>query len=136
MKKINKILQKNISFIFEIDIYHQELIFVYGDLNQAVEKIRPKILPELQEQFDSTIKEIQQISYGGVYTSRHPFRIIHVEQQNTIGELMSILSHEALHCTFELLDYRGIKPGSKSEEAYTHLLDHIMEIIIKKIFKK
>ena len=49
MKKINKILQKNISFIFEIDIYHQELIFVYGDLNQAVEKIRPKILPELQE---------------------------------------------------------------------------------------
>ena len=32
MKKINKILQKNISFIFEIDIYHQEIFFVY-DLN-------------------------------------------------------------------------------------------------------
>ena len=136
MKKINKILQKNKSFIFEINIYHQELIFVYGNLNQAVEKIRPKVLHELQEQFDSTIKEIQSIEYRGVYNSRHPFRIIHIPQKNKMSDFISVLAHEALHCTFELLDYRGIKPGSKSEEAYTHLLDHIMEIIIKKIFKK
>ena len=134
--KINKILQKNKSFIFEIDIYHQDIFFVYGDLEVAVEKLRPNILPDLQEQFDSTIKEIQSIEYRGVYNSRHPFRIIHVKHQTSLGELMSILSHEVLHCTFELLDYRGMKLGSKSEEAYTHLLDHIMEIIIKKMFKE
>ena len=136
MKKINKILQKNISFIFEIDIYHQDIFFVYGDLDVAVKKLRPNIIPDLQDCFDSSIQEIQEMSYRGVYTSRHPFRIIHMKHQSDLGEFMSILSHEALHCTFELLDYRGMKLGSKSEEAYTHLLDHIMEIIIKKIFKK
>ena len=134
--KIKKILRSNIDFIFDIDIYHQEVYFIYGDLDSAVEKIKPDIKSDLWEQFDRTIDEIRLIKYEGVYTSRHPFRIIHIHHQENFSKFMSILSHEALHLTFELLDYRGMKLGSKSEEAYTHLLDHIMEIIIKKIFKK
>lgn len=136
MKKINKILRKNISFIFDLDIYHQEIYFIYGDLDIAVEKERSSVKLEYLELFDSAIQEIRSIDYAGVYTSRHPFRIIHIPQKNKMSDFISVLAHEALHCTFELLDYRGMKLGSKSEEAYTHLLDHIIEIIIKKMFKK
>ena len=136
MKKINKILQKNISFIFKIDIYHQEIIFIYGDLDKAVKKIEKIVKVEYHDLFDKVIKEIKSIEYRGIYTSRHPFRLIHLHKIDTLSDFISVLSHEVLHCTFELLDYRGMKLGSKSEEAYTHLLDHIMEIIIKKMFKK
>ena len=132
---IKQKLNKNNYFIFPVDIYHQDILFIYGDLESAVKKIKPEISSELHSQFDSIIEEIRNIEYRGVYTSRHPFRIIHLWKQPTLSEFMSVLSHEALHCTFELLDYRGIKLGSKSEEAYTHLHDYLIETIVKTVFE-
>ena len=133
--KIKKILNKNKSIYFVLEIYHQDIYFIYGDLDKAVKKISPEVIPEFKEKFSSVIKELQELEYRGVYTSRHPFRIIHMHKVEKLSDFMSVLAHEVLHLTFELLSYRGMKLGSKSEEAYTHLHDHILEIIIQKMFE-
>lgn len=133
--KIKKILNKNRQIYFNLDLYHQDIYFIYGDLDKAVEKIEPEVIPEFKEKFLNVIQELKQLEYRGVYTSRHPFRIIHMHNVEKLSDFMSVLAHEVLHLTFELLDYRGMKFGSKSEEAYTHLHDHLIEIIVKEMFE-
>ena len=105
--KINKILQKNKSFVFEIDIYHQDIFFVYGDLEVAVEKLRPNILPDLQEQFDSTIKEIQSIEnietyieellqtiQKDIYQKARDYRDTHITKVDTYEEFKKVLEEK------------------------------------------
>ena len=133
--KIKKVLKRNKQVYLNLDLYHQDIYFIYGDLQKGVDKIKPHVMEKYQEKFSSVIKELQELEYRGVYTSRHPFRIIHMHKVEKLSDFMSVLAHEVLHLTFELLDHRGMKLGSKSEEAYTHLHDHLIEIIVKEMFE-
>lgn len=133
--KIKKVLKRNKQVYFNLDLYHQDIYFIYGDLQKGVDKIKPHVMEKYQEMFGSVVEELEKISYRGVYTSRHPFRLIHIHKLEKLSDFMSLLSHEVLHLTFELLDYKGIKLGSKSEEAYTYLHDHLIEIIVKEMFE-
>lgn len=43
------------------------------------------------------------------------------------------VAHEAFHCAAAILDYVGVKLGSKSEEAYAYLVGYIVREIYERL---
>lgn len=137
-KKLKKALNSNQMFYIHSDIYHQDILFLYGeDIDYLEKEVREstKPDPDYEPILDKIFNYIRTEQCRGVYFDYQPFRVIYLRKKESLSDFVSVLSHEVLHCTFGLLRYRGLKPSQKSEEAYTHFLDFLMENIIKQMFE-
>lgn len=138
-KKLKKALSTTQMYWIHSDIFHQDILFLYGEDVDFLEKevrANTKPDPDYEPILQKIFNFIRTEDYRGVYFDYQPFRVIYLKEKESLSDFMSVMSHEALHCTFGLLKYRGLKPSEKSEEIYTHFLDFLIENIVKLMFEK
>lgn len=115
--------------IFQIKIhtYPFILIFCLDEEDDVLEKTLSKYNIKCKE-------ECSLRNYEGFYI---PFDngvgLIRMRQVPKTKRQVSVLSHECLHATFDILRQVGVKLTEKSEEAYTYLQEYIFYKALKKI---
>lgn len=138
-EEIEKLLaSKDIVFSVDIDVYRQDLIFVYGGTEKSQKRRVKKIIDKrYYKHLDALYHTMMEIpSYRGLYSSAPPLKIITIKNQDSFWDFQNILVHETLHAAFDILRGVGVEPSEQSEEAYTYLQQHIFEQINYQMFKE
>ena len=138
----NKHLKQTILFSIMIPIYKVELVISYGSDKKFLKKswkdqpnmdIEKKNLYNIA--FKDTFKEKGKIGGRYNYYRDEDLHYIHIFEKKSWSSLISDITHELSHATFEILRSRGIKYSTKSEEAYTYLQGYLIEETIKKLLE-
>lgn len=119
MENTNKDFIKTI----EIPLYHITI-----DIIIANSKSKIMTLFSFENEREITSKAGRTI-YDNTQTNEKLQIILNGKSILTHG----IIAHEALHATFFILSSRGLKYSQKSEEAYTYLIQFIIDQIYKLI---
>lgn len=138
-EQIEKLLaSKDIAFSIDIDVYRQDLIFVYGGTEKSQKRrVKKMIDKRFYKHLDALYYTMSEIkSYRGLYSSAPPLKIITIKNQESFWDFQNILVHETLHAAFDILRGVGVEPSEQSEEAYTYLQQHIFEQINYLMFKE
>ena len=112
-----------LKIIKHIDnVFDREYLFLIGDLDQA----NKYTLRTLDTELDVDESVI------GCYQRIAPKSVIWLQSFNNTPEDISILAHECLHATFDLMEYVGIEyDGEENNEAFTHYLGSLVRSFLK-----
>ena len=120
------------------DIYNQDVLFMYGGdrkklLQEALEQTKPEYHTNLKKMMKS-MKKVEP--FTGVFVSKFPIRLIYITPKETLSKFIGVLTHEAIHCGIDILRYIKLPLDRSSEEAYTYLIEHIVECVCYSMFDK
>ena len=132
-------LTRNYAFSIGTDIYRQTIFFIYGDYKKGNDIWKETIdntAPKYKKRMKTLLKSAKEVEpFRGVYLQDSPIRVIWIKPVTGVSEFMGILTHEAMHATADILRYIGMALTPPSEEAYTYLLQHIVENICYNMFE-
>jgi hypothetical protein len=90
----------------------------------------------LQKRFNLDIKDTPQEEHLGLTIKTEDESIIWLTSYTHTSEWYSIVAHECLHVTFDVLAYAGIEYCDETEEVYTYYCDSLVGQITKLFIKK
>jgi hypothetical protein len=115
-----KSAQNKISINLEIPIYKTVLnILIAKDVYSALKIIGCH--KEMEREYWDSANAVFNISPNGHWS------LAFAAKKITPGTI----AHECLHATFAILESKGIKYNRKSEEAFTYLLDYLVDEVTK-----
>jgi hypothetical protein len=112
------------QFEIRIDVYQRSILVCINEPNEEVKRIL--IETGYEDELATKVAEYWPKgtgAYSWVFEDRSTF--IRLNPVEIDPEFHDQVAHEIAHCAFAILDYVGIKLGSKSEEAYTYLIGYI-----------
>lgn len=120
------------------EIYKQSLFLTIGQTDRQLKNSLLKHIPNLQEQEANAVVDYLQRKHdrhNGIFAVVQGLHIIRLFEEADFfdPDFHSILSHEILHATFELLKSRGLSLSDESEEAYTYLMDFYIRNLYKNL---
>lgn len=134
-----KFKHKGICKLIDIDIFCDEVIFVYDKSDECVKNFikdtfitNDKELEELQELFDTS--HPSNIAYY-IYNNNIKIKLIRLKKMDNYSNFLSVLSHEVLHAVVGILTDKGIYLNNDTEEVFTYLQQYLMKQITKEFFK-
>ncbi len=122
---------KPVGFLVRTDIYP---VWIYVSVNQSDAAFRRWLKKEgvpapgidyLIHKGFGTAGEAHSLT-GGVFVIR-----LAVGPSTDTARVHGIIAHEALHTTMSIMRYIGCRMSERSEEAYTYLLQFIVEEAIR-----
>lgn len=137
-----KNLESTILFSVGIDIWSTFVVVTYGDNEKFLKKSitsqkrwNKKQKKEMLKALKINLKDKKKSRASYMYQEKFQLHYIHIFEHSNLIELISHVSHEALHATFSILEEKGVTYTPESEEAYTYLQHYILGEIIKEILK-
>jgi hypothetical protein len=136
---IEERLQTGFTFCIGTGDKKQDVFVIYGnykkDSSEWIETVEGT-KEEYRKTMIKTLKSAKKVlPWKGVYLSDNPIRVIWIQPTDSISSLTSTVAHEALHATCDIMRYVGIPLTPASEEAYTYLMDYMVENIIWNILE-
>ena len=121
-----------------IPIYGRKLVFIYGDDFKWFKKkfkkdLHTKDVKKELKSYLNLFKQLQKDPSNGSYCIHDGLKVIHVKEIKDLPRLMSVISHEVLHCVVDIMDEVGVKLSDESQEAYTYLQGYLVQEIIEKL---
>lgn len=132
-------LNQEFSFSIGTDIYRKTIFFIYGDYKKG-NKVWNETVSNVKEEYVKKMKKVLKSAktvepFRGVYLNDDPVRVIWIKPLDSMSEFMGVLVHEAMHATADILRYVGMALTPPSEEAYTYLLQHIVNTVVWNMFE-
>lgn len=124
------------QFEIRIGVYQRSILVCINEPDHEVKRIL--VESDYDDELADDVAEYQHKiagtkagAYSWIFDDRSCFMRFWPKEINP--EFHDQVAHEIAHCAFAILDYVGIKLGSKSEEAYTYLIGYITREFYEKL---
>lgn len=121
------------SFQIEIGTYRRWILVCVNETNDEVERLLTESGFTESEIKKAASAEPDSVSAAMTYVFGNRNCLVRFKVEEPTPDFHDCVAHEAFHCAAGILDYVGVKLGSKSEEAYAYLLGYIVKEIYEKL---
>lgn len=109
---------------FTIGLYGERIRVYVGTAEEYVKSLKKEF--DIDKEKPMKNGEYCFCEYMGKEDGFKSFHSIWVDSFSSSPRDICLMTHEVLHCTFNLLDRVGMSHSEESEEAYTYLMQYIM----------
>ena len=133
-KSKSKVVKNRFGYI-PIELYY---VAVLVSINQTDEQFKKsmitdaKLPKELAESFlENTLKRDESHNAHCTWSDVGGIYIIRLYDYSPTPFQYSVITHEAFHATYHILEGKGLQLSDSSEEAFAYLIGHITEKVHK-----
>ena len=120
------------QFQIPVDIFKRNILVCINEPNEEIERILVESGHDETEAKKAAGYDSDSIgAYAWIFENRNA--LIRLKGEKVDPIFHDCVAHEIAHVAFAILDYVGIKLGSKSEEAYAYLIGYITREFYEKI---
>jgi len=110
---------------YYVDVFDTDIVLVSCEIKDILDELST-ILPKARlDLIESSLKEqpIEALTKARQYPMDGGGSVIWIGPEQPL----SVLVHELMHATFHLLEVKGVKYCSDSEEVYTYLMESMFK---------
>ena len=114
---------ENKLFIIPVDVYMRDVGVIVSTWEQAIHSISDQLEEDEKEYLLRSTPEADD--RGRYFMTNSGFSVVWIRQGQSPQATYSTIVHEVVHASVAILKRIGISLCSKSEEAYTYLIEYL-----------